>query len=68
MPHDEARREWIATGHRQLPGAEPMSMKPLAAALLLSSVVTFAAAADLPARKGAPVAPPVLSACSEFLI
>lgn len=40
-------------------------MKPFAAALLLSSVATFAAAADLPSRKGAPVAPPVLSACSE---
>ncbi|MDP3257770.1 hypothetical protein [Bosea sp. (in: a-proteobacteria)] len=42
-----------------------MSMKPLAAALLLSSAATLAAAADLPSRKGAPVAPPLAPACSE---
>lgn len=42
-----------------------MSLKPYALALLASSATTMALAADLPSRKGTPVAPPVLSACSE---
>ena len=44
-----------------------MTLQPSAlsfVAILLASA-TFASAADLPSRKGAPVAPPVLSACTE---
>lgn len=39
--------------------------KPAAFALAVSGLLSPAFAADLPARKGAPVAPPAASACSE---
>lgn len=42
-----------------------MPLKPLAVAALLSGAATVSLAADLPSRKGAPVAPPVASACTE---
>lgn len=42
-----------------------MLPKSLALALLASSAITTAIAADLPSRKSAPVAAPVLSACGE---
>lgn len=42
-----------------------MPVKLFALALLASSALSTAFAADLPSRKGAPVAAPVLSACSE---
>ncbi|HEY5797197.1 MAG TPA: hypothetical protein VIU82_19485 [Bosea sp. (in: a-proteobacteria)] len=42
-----------------------MSLKHLAAAALLSGAATASLAADLPSRKGAPAAPPVVSACTE---
>lgn len=42
-----------------------MSLKHLALAALLSGAATVSLAADLPSRKGAPVAPPVASACTE---
>lgn len=40
-------------------------LKRTAFALSVSTLLSPAFAADLPARKGAPAAPPVLSACSE---
>lgn len=40
-------------------------LKPTAFALAAASLLSPALAADLPSRKGAPAAPPVLSACSE---
>jgi hypothetical protein len=40
-------------------------LKPAAFALAVSSLLSPAFAADLPSRKAAPAAPPVLSACSE---
>lgn len=40
-------------------------LKPAAFALAVSGLLSPALAADLPSRKGAPVAPPVLSACTE---
>lgn len=42
-----------------------MSLKPFALACLASSAATFAMAADLPSRKGAPAAAPVLTACAD---
>lgn len=42
-----------------------MSLKHLAVVALLSGTATASLAADLPSRKGAPVAPPVASACTE---
>jgi hypothetical protein len=42
-----------------------MSLKHLAVAAFVSSAATASLAADLPSRKGAPVAPPVVSACTE---
>ena len=40
-------------------------LKPAALALAVSALLSPAFAADPPSRKGAPVAPPALSACSE---
>lgn len=40
-------------------------LKPAAFALAVSGLLSPALAADLPSRKGAPAAPPVLSACTE---
>lgn len=40
-------------------------LKPAVFALAVSGLLSPALAADLPSRKGAPVAPPVLSACTE---
>ncbi|WP_186420147.1 hypothetical protein [Bosea sp. CS1GBMeth4] len=40
-------------------------LKPAAFALAVSSLLTPGFAADLPARKGVPAVPPVLSACTE---
>ncbi|MFC5396832.1 hypothetical protein [Bosea vestrisii] len=40
-------------------------LKPAAFALAASSLLSPAFAADLPSRKSAPAAPPVLSACTE---
>jgi hypothetical protein len=42
-----------------------MSLKHLALAAFLSGTATVSLAADLASRKGAPVAPPVASACTE---
>jgi len=42
-----------------------MSLKPFALALMASTAATLASAADLPSRKGAVVAPPPASACTE---
>lgn len=43
-----------------------MPLKPLALALAATaSLATISLAADLPSRKGAPVAPPAVSACTE---
>jgi len=42
-----------------------MTLKHLAVAALVSGAASASLAADLPSRKGAPVAPPVVSACTE---